>query len=106
MRRWELSPTCLMLAFILLMESFHNLIDREVLNFVRSVTNDQMPWEEGLPIRAQIRTSHYVWVAAYQTVLNVIGAAAAYGILRLVFGSDLAAVVRRIEPAATKAGHA
>jgi hypothetical protein len=95
-----------MLAFILLMESFHNLIDREVLNFVRSVTNDQMPWEEGLPIREQIRTSHYVWVAAYQTVLNVIGAAAAYGILRLVFGSDLAAVVRRIEPAATKAGHA
>ena len=106
MRRWELSPTCLMLAFILLMESFHNLIDREVLNFVRSVTNDQMPWEEGLPIREQIRTSHYVWVAAYQTVLNVIGAAAAYGILRLVFGSDLAAVVRRIEPAATKAGYA
>jgi hypothetical protein len=95
-----------MLAFILLMESFHNLIDREVLNFVRSVTNDQMPWEEGLPIREQIRTSHYVWVAAYQAVLNVIGAATAYGILRLVFGSDLAAVVRRIEPAATKAGPA
>jgi len=106
MRRWELSPTYLMLAFVLLMESFHNLIDREVLNFVRSVTTDRMPWEEGLPIREQIRTSHYIWVAAYQTVLNVIGAAAAYGILRLVFGRDLAAVVRRIEPAVTKAGHA
>jgi hypothetical protein len=95
MRRWELSPTYLVLSFVLLMEACHNLIDREILHVVRSVTNDRMPWEEGLPVREQIMTSHYVVVAAYQTVLNVIGAAAAYGILRSIFGRDLAAVVRR-----------
>jgi hypothetical protein len=105
MRR-ELWPAYLVLSFVLLMESCHNLIDREILHVVRSVTNDRMPWEEGLPIREQIKTSHYVVVAAYQTVLNVIGAAAAYGILRLASGRDLAAVVGRIEPTETKAGHA
>jgi hypothetical protein len=99
-RKSELSAAYLMLAFVLLIESFHNLIDREVLNVVRSITNDQMPWEESLPIR---RTINYVAGAAYGTVLNVTGAAAAYGVIRLVFGRDLAAVVRRSDPAAPKA---
>ncbi len=94
MRCWQLSSVYLVLSFVLLMESFHNLIDREILNVVRGVTNDQMPWEESLPIR---RTINYVAGAAYQTAVNVIGAAAAYGVLRLVFRCDLAAVVRRIK---------
>jgi hypothetical protein len=92
LQRSDLSPAYIVLSFVLLMVSVHNLIDREILNVTRSVTNDQMPWEDSLPIRTTI---NYVANAAYHSVLNVIGALAAYGLIRLVFGQDLTVVVRR-----------
>jgi hypothetical protein len=92
LKRLELSPLVIVLAFVLLAELAHHLIDREILHTVRHLSREQMPWEEALPLRRPI---NYVLGAIYQTVLTVIGAAAAYGILRAIFGSEFAAVVRR-----------
>lgn len=98
-RRSEFSPVYVVLAFVLLIAAIHNLIDREILNVVRHVAKEQMPWEESLPIRT---ATNYVASAIYQTALNLIGATTAYGVLRLAFGRDVAAVVLRVEPAEPK----
>lgn len=103
LRRSDLSPAYIVLSFVLLMISVHNLIDREILNVTRSVTSDQMPWEEALPIR---RTINYVANAAYECALNVIGAIVACGVLRLIFGRNLAATVGRTTHSVPKAARA
>jgi hypothetical protein len=95
LKRWELSPLVIVLAFVLLAELAHHLIDREILHAMRTLSKEQMPWEETLRLRRPI---NFVATAIYQTVLIAIGAAAAYGVLGLIFGSGLAPVVRRVAP--------
>jgi len=94
LRRLELSSVAIVLAFVLLAELAHHLIDREILRMARYLSKEQMPWEETLRLRLP---TDFLAAAIYQTVLSAIGAAAAYGILRLIFGGDLVAIVRRVE---------
>jgi hypothetical protein len=89
----ELSALVIVLAFVLLAELAYHLLDREILHAVRNLSKEQMPWEESLRLR---RPVNFVAAAIYQAVLTMVGAAAAYGVLRLICGSGLAPTVRRV----------